>query len=692
MKKILSLVAICLFSINFFAQKNDNPAKRLGVIFSDVDLKDRNIPGSPCFSTSKTKRRRSRQVDWTFSFFNLDTYVPTGRLSLHKKNRLKGVATTTEGAYAVFLDRRKTLKIFRFGLDASTPEPLVFDFSDYRRISDVCMLDNQLLLAMDRHKKVLSVDWEAKTLSRIPLDLDKSWLSRIRVNNFQYTSDEDEAYLFLNLNRSRRRKDVNVVKFDKNAQAVKTFNLSQNNDIQFRDVSIVETEDGRHIFSGSYNSGKARRLNIGEHAVNLLGILSGSGIPFLYDPTVSQGVFLAEYGDEKLNFIQFHNHTDLQSYRLQLEDFRLKKLKKKDEKSKNPSREFVDEKNIIFHPAMALDDGFLLIGEVYESTTRPVSYGTDNNQYVFDGYLYTTMHIIFLDKAGNLVWDAELSNHYNGKPMQLIKTAALEKTGNNTVKIHFSVPYYGRHSTDYNVYGYSYDFSNNNPYKYSGSKSGDYLYVDSEGNIGRNPGVTDDSRRISSLKERAIVPEGRFFQEKGLSIGASLPLFTSFGNSTLRPLDTYHLGYDFDLFFDSKPIFKNTKFRLNTGMFMYMDTYSLLLTAAASNDDPYYYDDYYYYGYFVGAMGLRVGGSLVFDERWIVGADFPIGFGNSRDILFSGIYGVTPRVGYVFRGIKSDIYAECRFPIWNQPADKSPVGLTCVVGWTSKTYRKPKRK
>jgi len=372
---------------------------------------------------------------------------------------------------------------------------------------------------------------------------------------------------------------------------------------------------------------------------------------------------------------------------LQLEDFRLKKLKKKDERSKNPSREFVDEKNIIFHPAVALDDGYLLVGEVYEPTTRPVSYGADNNQYVFDGYLYTTMHVIFLDEAGNLVWDAELSNNYSGKPMQLIKTIALEKTGNNTAKIHFSIPYYGEYGGLDNIYGNYNSYNNLNV-----STSASYLYVDSEGNIGRRPGITDDSRRISSLKERTIVPEQRFFQEKGLSIGGSLPIITSFGNSRIRPLDTYHLGLDFDLFFDSKPIFKNTKFRLSTGMFMYMDTYSLLLTAAASNDDPYYYDDYYYYGYFVGAMGLRMGGSLVFDERWILGADFPVGFGNSRDILFSGIYGVTPRVGYVFRGIKSDIYAECRFPIWNQPADKSPVGLTCVVGWTSKTYRKPKRK
>lgn len=677
MKKILFFLILCIYSFNLIAQRDspispiegikvvsndtskpddvktgDTPIERIKVISSENFKSDDVIAeGVPTVRITKTKIKKSKEAKWEF-VYSASGMSKDKKTTLHKKNELKHVATTHEEIHALFLDHKKQLTIYSINWSSLETKQLAFDFLGYNSISAVSAFDRQILLAINDYNKVVSIDLETAKLKNVSLKLKQPKRTDVKIKNFQY-HNEKEAYLIFDYRKNRRKADAHVVKFNSDAKVERTFTLAKNTDLNLLDVSVFETKEGKHIFCGSYNSHKSRKVKFWEHLLNIVGIFYGSLIT--YDADVSEGIFVSQYGNKKLDFTKHYNHTNFESYRLKLNELELKKLDKKNAKNKLRGKQFLDNKNMIFHPLMPHKDGYLLLGENYMPTYTSSGYGRYSTK-VFDGYQYGELFLARFDTEGNLLWDSELNNYCFDKPRKLVKKALMIKMDEGLAKIQ---------------------------------TCNTSAYVDAQGNIGYS--LDNDGKIIPVKSENGLivkkpeVPQNRFFQESGFNGGISLPLFTKFGNvETAKLFDTYHFGCEGDFFLDSKPIFEKTKLRLNTGMFLYTNTITFFGSLASDPSNP----NKYYFNY-AGGIGVRAGTSLIFDDRLIVGASFPLGYGFTDDIS-KAIIGVTPSIQYVFTRIKTDMYLECRFPIWKHSLDNAPVGLIFVVGWTRKSYRDKK--
>jgi len=118
---------------------------------------------------------------------------------------------------------------------------------------------------------------------------------------------------------------------------------------------------------------------------------------------------------------------------------------------------------------------------------------------------------------------------------------------------------------------------------------------------------------------------------------------------------------------DSKPLFGNTKLRLNAGGFVYFNFRDVIQEFSQDNNSTTYGIAY----------GLKGGAAFILSDKLIVGATFPFGIGDTPDTDYRRIVGVTPYLSYE---VSDAFYIKVQFPIWSNSLSDAPIGLVLSIG------------
>lgn len=703
MKNNVILGILCLFCISAYAQNNSPEPKKIKINWEYEDyLRDINPHGyenSPTVSVDPLgeKVKKPRQRAWTFQLSNIEGKEDVNyTVSQKRKTELVDVVTTADAIHALFvLPKKNKLQVLSIDALTGNTKQTTYGLTKHKLLSKSAAINDHILLPLRKRDEIISLDLEEGTLSKIPLDLPLTKKAKILPGGFQHVKGEDGIFLTVNAREGRSKTHSYIAKFDDDLKISKIFDLSKKIPFNLNDISITKNEEGQYMFSGAYNSYESRSLTGGEHLLNVVliagSLASGNDAGILgYNESVLEGVFLAQYGEDKLDFLKIHNYTDFESYRARLNEVQLEKL----DKMKIAGKVNIDDITVVFHDVISLADGYMLFGEKYSPS---FIYGHDyagGSSRIFNGYDYGNIIVSKFDKEGNLIWDKELENHCYAKPREVVGTLKLDKIDDHTVRIQYqnrlSTPLL-INSDGNTAYEQDPDLEEGEMSKSSSMNTEENTPDEIESTIAENNNTfLGQAGVIRPSPER--IPENRFFQESGGGGSLALPIVTTFVNiEKVKAFDTYHFGFDVEGFLNSKPFWnKTTKLRLSGGFFIYGDVATIL----SGSGDPY---DNYNYNYYdssplIAAGGIEVGAALSFmDDRLIIGSSFPFGGGNSKESYGHWIVGATPSIEYaVHQGINSNIFIKCEFPMWKYSLNSSP-GFIMTIGFANKYYRSPKR-
>lgn len=101
------------------------------------------------------------------------------------------------------------------------------------------------------------------------------------------------------------------------------------------------------------------------------------------------------------------------------------------------------------HEIIPADGGYILIGEAYHATTRPVTTSVpttvngvttmrQQTTYVFDGYLYTHAFVAKFSDEGQLVWDHSFELDPGYKPFVVKKFVAVSRNNPEVINLLYT--------------------------------------------------------------------------------------------------------------------------------------------------------------------------------------------------------------------------------------------------------------
>jgi hypothetical protein len=154
----------------------------------------------------------------------------------------------------------------------------------------------------------------------------------------------------------------------------------------------------------------------------------------------SQGVFIGEVENKKLNFIKFYNFLELKNFTSYLSQKQQDKIERKKNSKAQKGEELLMNYRIVTHPIIESEDGYIFLGEAfyptYHTYTTTVGKATQVHT-VFDGFQYTHATLAKFDRAGKLLWDNTFPMWSTSKPFMVVKFISFRQ-GEETTELTYS--------------------------------------------------------------------------------------------------------------------------------------------------------------------------------------------------------------------------------------------------------------
>ncbi|MBC7641334.1 MAG: hypothetical protein H7174_03195 [Flavobacterium sp.] len=229
--------------------------------------------------------------------------------------------------------------------------------------------------------------------------------SDLTIEDFQVYNDE--ILVFINAKTNRKNEDLYISKLNFNGDQLETYNITT--DIEEKLITFQATKmNGKYILTGTFSKTKK---------------------------DMSQGIFLAEVVNKKLNFMKFYNFLDLKNFTSYLPQKQQDKIEKKKERKEENGKELLINYNIAIHPIIAVENGYEFLGEayypVYHTVTTRMANGGFSSYTVFDGYRYTHAVLAKFDKQGGLSWDNTFSMYPNSMPFYVKRFIQIKQDNAN---------------------------------------------------------------------------------------------------------------------------------------------------------------------------------------------------------------------------------------------------------------------
>lgn len=328
-------------------------------------------------------------------------------------------STLSENRYFVFYEGRKGRYVLgNIGIDEMKFQEVRGKLPKRTIIKDmVVMGDYAFLQAKIRKETVLfAINWKTGERKFLPLFIEGYHPKKISAENIQVLKNGKELLLHIVAVDSKKKMNVFLFKFDDKADLISTIDLSKEIDKNIEEISSTKITDGKYICTGTYSEKKLSN---------------------------SQGIFISQISDNKVDFIEYHSFFDLKEFLSYLPERKEKRIKKRHKRKRAKGKNIGKSYRIADHDIITLSDGYLFIGEAFYSTSfcTTLSSGVNGVSITtcsFAGYEYTHAVIVKFDKNGKLLWDTSFDMTQTYKPFYVKRFITVSESDEQGIRLVFS--------------------------------------------------------------------------------------------------------------------------------------------------------------------------------------------------------------------------------------------------------------
>lgn len=289
--------------------------------------------------------------------------------------------------------------------------------ADLGVLSDMKVSDGNAIFKCTGKKgsSLLIVELKSGKAKYVPVKVVNFASKALSILDFQVF--DNEILIFINATTDKSKEDLYIAMIDPDGRQKEVFNVTKT--VQEKLITAAATKiQNRYVITGTYSKTRSDK---------------------------SQGVFIGEVENKKLNFIKFYNFLELKNFTSYLSQKQQDRIERKKTNKAVKGQELLMNYSIVTHPLIETEDGYIFLGEAFYPTfttyTTHMATGTGGGttqvHTVFDGFQYTHATLAKFDRAGNLLWDNTFSMWPIYKPFRIKKFISFRQ-GQETAELAFS--------------------------------------------------------------------------------------------------------------------------------------------------------------------------------------------------------------------------------------------------------------
>lgn len=289
--------------------------------------------------------------------------------------------------------------------------------ADLGELSDMKVYDDKAIFKCVGKKEntVLIVELSSGKAKYIPIKVENFRSKMLSILDFQVF--DNEIMVFINAITDNKKEDLYIAMYDMVGRQKEIFNVTKT--VKEKLITVAATKiQNRYVITGTYS-----KTNVSK----------------------SQGVFIGEVENKKLNFIKFYNFLELKNFTSYLSQKQQDRIERKKSNKTQKGEELMMNYSIVTHPVIETEDGYIFLGEAFYPTfstyTTHVSTGNGGGSTqvhtVFDGFQYTHATLAKFDRSGNLLWDNTFPMWSMYKPFKVKKFISFRQ-GQETTELTYS--------------------------------------------------------------------------------------------------------------------------------------------------------------------------------------------------------------------------------------------------------------
>lgn len=361
-----------------------------------------NKKGMLIQSTASQAKKGQLEVKSEFydTGFNL-----LGSESVYVKERTEILDSYHENGinYSLIRNKRDYVAIVTSDANNLTVKKIETEYTDEGSLTEMKVYGDKVIFKSVAHKenKIIIIDLKTGATNEVAFKFGDFRKNDIQIEDFQVL--DDEILVFVNARNSRRSSDLYLASLDLNGVQKDFYKVTS--DIEEKLIEVAATKAGsKYILTGTYSKTKS---------------------------DMSQGIFMGEVENRKLNFMKFYNFTDLKNFTSYMTEKQQRRIERKTENAAEKDKELLLNYFIENHAVKVMDDGYIFLGEAYYPTYVSYSCGSGAICTRFDGYFYTHALIAKFTKQGDLVWDNSFELKPGYKPMKVRKFVSINNDGSD---------------------------------------------------------------------------------------------------------------------------------------------------------------------------------------------------------------------------------------------------------------------
>lgn len=415
--KQLFLLPFLMMSLGAFAQQDE---KRIELDLRDGYEDERTYPLSSngfliqSFGTDPEKGQIDCKNDFYSTGFKLLKSV-----SIPVKERTQFITSYDENGvnYTMIRNRRDYFAIITADAENLECRKIEGMMPDLGLLSDMKVYEDRAFFKVIGKKVsgILIIDLKTGKFKVAPVKFEKFSTKDLTILDFQVF--DDDLLVFTNAQMDKSNEDLYIVTFSMTGQQKDVFNVTKTVKEKLITASATKIKN-KYIITGTFSKTRSEQ---------------------------SQGIFIGELENKKLNFIRFYNFLELKNFTGYLTQKQQDRIERKKDNKEKQGKEMLLNYRIVTHPLIESEDGYTYLGEAFYPTfttyTTNVSNGsggfTTQVHTVFDGYQYTHATLAKFDHEGNLLWDNTFSMWSLYKPFRIKKLISFSH-GRENAELAFS--------------------------------------------------------------------------------------------------------------------------------------------------------------------------------------------------------------------------------------------------------------
>lgn len=407
--KLIALIALCNLFTVAFAQ---NDEKRIELELRDGYEDERVYPlnENGFLIQSIASDSKNGFADCKNDFYSTDFKLITSVSIPVKDKALYSTSFDEDGVnYTLLRNKRDYFAIITSDSRNQHCTKTEGKIPQFGVLSDMKVYGNKAIFkcAGKKESSILIVDLKSSKLKFVPVRISNFRPKSLKVLDYQVFTNE--ILVFVNAEKDKSNEDLYVMALNLDGQLKESYSITGG--VKEKMITVAATKiNNKFILTGTYSKNRSE---------------------------MSQGIFIGELENKKLNYIKFYNFLELKNFTKYLSQKKQARIERKKKSKEKKGEEMILNYSIITHPLIENEDGYTFLGEAFYPTYRTYTTymsngrggGTTMTYTVFDGFQYTHATLAKFDLKGKLVWDNTFAMWPLYKPFRIKKFVSLKQSG-----------------------------------------------------------------------------------------------------------------------------------------------------------------------------------------------------------------------------------------------------------------------